>query len=218
MPRADTLLSDPSSDSALAAHLQAAQHGSLESLGHLLQAYRNYLTILATAQLDRRLRRRMNPSDLVQEAMLSAHRDFAKFRGASEGEFVAWLRQILINCMRHTFDAHVRAQARNVRREVSLDDVHSAMDRSVAKFARVVADRGPSPSAPAQRREDFLWLANRLAQLRPEYREVIVLRSLRGLPFNEIAERMGRQSGTVRMLWMRAMAKLRHTKREETEP
>ena len=71
--------------------LEKARRGEREPLGQLLQLYRNYLTILATTQLDRRLRRRMSPSDLVQETMLAAHGDFAKFRGSSERELLAWM-------------------------------------------------------------------------------------------------------------------------------
>ena len=56
--------------------MDQARRGETESMGQLLQLYRNYLTILATTQLDRRLRRRMSPSDLVQEAMLAAHLRF----------------------------------------------------------------------------------------------------------------------------------------------
>ena len=52
---------------------QARADGN-EPLGRLLQLYRNYLSILATAQLDARLRRRVSPSDLVQEALLGAYR------------------------------------------------------------------------------------------------------------------------------------------------
>ena len=69
--------------------LDHVRYGDHASLGELLQLYRNYLSVLATTQLDRRLRRRLNPSDLVQETMLAAHRDFGKFRGGSEGELLA---------------------------------------------------------------------------------------------------------------------------------
>src|SRR4051812_43409404 len=82
--------------------LREARDGNEQQLGRLLTLYRNYLTILATTQLDARLRRRISPSDLVQEAMLGAYRDFLKFRGSSERELLAWLRQILINCLHHT--------------------------------------------------------------------------------------------------------------------
>lgn len=185
-----------------------ARTGDAEKFGALVQTYRNYLTILATTQFDQRLRRRMNPSDLVQEAMLAAHRDFPKFRGQSEREFLGWLRQILINCLHHAIETHVKAKVRDVRCEISLDHVSAAMDRSVAGFAQLLADRGPSPSAPALRRESVVDLANRLAMLRSEYRDVIVLRGLQGLPFEEVAQRMDRKPGAVRMLWLRAIDKL----------
>ena len=58
-----------------------ARHRGSEPLGKLLELYQNYLTILATSQINPRLRRRLAPSDLVQEAMLAVHRDFGKFRG-----------------------------------------------------------------------------------------------------------------------------------------
>ncbi len=96
--------------------LERARLGNTEALGQVLQLYRNYLTILATTQLDRRLRRRVNPSDLVQDAMLAAHTDFAAFRGRSERELLAWLRQILINCLHHVVETHLRAKMRDMRR------------------------------------------------------------------------------------------------------
>jgi RNA polymerase sigma-70 factor, ECF subfamily len=178
-------------------------------LGQLLQSYRNYLTILATTQVDRRLRRRLSPSDLVQEAMLEAHCDFMQFRGSSERELLAWLRQILINCLHHAIETHVKAKMRDIRREISVEEVNRALDRSVADFAPVLADRGPSPSAPMQQHERTIAFADQLAKLRPAYRDVIVLRNLQGLSFEEVAERMDRKPGSARMLWLRAIEKLK---------
>jgi len=189
--------------------LEEARQGEAETLGQLLQLYRNYLTILAATQLDRRLRRRMNPSDLVQETMLAAHRDFGKFRGGSEREFLAWLRQILINCLHHAIETHLRAKMRDVRCEVSIEQMSTALDRSAANLGQMLADPGPSPSVCVRRRERAVMLADQLAKLRPQYRDVIVLRNLQGLSFEEVAQRMNRKSGSVRMLWLRAIEKFK---------
>jgi RNA polymerase sigma-70 factor (ECF subfamily) len=189
--------------------LAEAKTGSEEQVGKLLTLYRNYLTILATTQLDARLRRRMSPSDLVQEAMLGAYRDFGKFRGNTERELLAWLRQILINCLHHAYEAHIQAGRRDIRREISLDDMNRAMDHSVIRLAHVLADRGPSPSAPARERERSVAIADQLAKLKSDDRDVIVLRNLQGLSFEEVAERMGRKPGAVRMLWLRAIERFR---------
>jgi RNA polymerase sigma-70 factor (ECF subfamily) len=196
-------------DDSIATLIEDARGGDGEPLGHLLQLYRNYLTVLATTQLDRRLRRRMNPSDLVQEAMLAAHRDFGQFRGGSERELLGWLRQILINCLHHAIETHLKAKMRDIRCEVSIEQVSASLDRSVVNFGQILADPRPSPSAISRQRERSVAFADQLAQLRPDYRDVLILRNLQGLSFDEIADRMDRKAGAVRMLWLRAIDKLR---------
>jgi RNA polymerase sigma-70 factor (ECF subfamily) len=68
---------------------------------------------------------------------------------------------------------------------------------------------GTSPSGQAVRHEREVLLAEVLARLPADYREVIVLRNLQGLDHEEVAKRMGRSSGAVRMLWVRALAQLK---------
>jgi RNA polymerase sigma-70 factor (ECF subfamily) len=201
--------SEPLDQHGVKGLLEEARRGESEPLGQLLELYRNYLTILASTQLGWRLRRRMNPSDLVQETMLAAHRDFGSFRGGNERDLLAWLRRVLINCLHHAIETHLDAKMRDVRCEISLEQVNAAMDRSAADFAQNLADPGPSPSFPLRQRERAVTLANQLAKLRPQYREVIVLRNLQGLSFEEVAEQMERKPGTVRMLWLRAIDKFR---------
>ena len=54
-----------------------------------------------------------------------------------------------------------------------------------------------------------------LEQLPPDYQEVVVLRNLQRLPFNEVAERMQRSRPATQMLWMRAIRKLQEALEEE---
>ena len=67
-----------------------------------------------------------------------------------------------------------------------------------------------------QRREGAIEFANRLSDLPESYRDVIVLRVLQGLSFEEIASHMNRSGGAVRMLWLRALAALK-TKQERRD-
>ncbi|GAB5402143.1 MAG: sigma-70 family RNA polymerase sigma factor [Aureliella sp.] len=189
--------------------IESARRGETQSLGQLLQSYFNYLTVLANTQLDTRLRRRVSPSDLVQETMLAAHRDFHAFRGNSPQELVGWLRQILIHVLHGSFAKHVKAEKRDMRREVSIDQLRVSVDRSAMNLAAILPARSASPSTPILEQERALELADRLAELQPDYREVIVLRNLQGLSFDEVAERMERSSGAVRMLWLRAIDRFR---------
>lgn len=188
--------------------LKSAKTGETEKLGELLEVYVNYLKILATTQLDAKLRHRVSPSDIVQETLLEAHRDFPQFRGQSEPELLAWLRRILIHNISRVVERHVLAEKRNVRREVSLERVHRSMERSSVNL-RQIEDDGNSPSTAAQIGEHTRMLADHLAELAEDHRQVIILRNLEGLPFKEVAESMGRSSGAVRMLWLRAIDELR---------
>jgi RNA polymerase sigma-70 factor (ECF subfamily) len=66
------------------------------------------------------------------------------------------------------------------------------------------------------RREDEILLADALAELPADYRDVIVIRHIEGLPFEEVAQRMGRSAGAVRMLWLRALKRLREVLESRT--
>jgi RNA polymerase sigma-70 factor (ECF subfamily) len=184
--------------------LERARAGDLESFGQLLAQYRNYARLLARTLIGTTLRLRLDPSDLVQETFLEAHRDFPRFAGATERELLAWLRQILA---RNLADQARRQKAglRDYRRQVSLEAI---LDRSSARMQQALVAVVSSPSAAAAQREQAVLLADALADLPPDYREVIILRNLERLRFDEVAARMGRSPGAVRMLWTRALERL----------
>lgn len=189
--------------------LDQARAGSGESLGQLLQLYANYLKVVVLGQLEHNLRARVSPSDVVQETFFEAHRDFPQFRGSTTPEFLAWLRRILVNNLCRVVEQHLLAEKRDVRREVSLERLATALEQSTARLEAILPDPGTSPSSFLQRRETEVALADQLALLPADYRDVIILRHLEQLPFEEIGQRMGRTSGAVRMLWLRAVKALR---------
>lgn len=184
--------------------VERARAGDADAFGALLAQYRNYARLLARALIGTTLRLRLDPSDLVQETFLEAHRDFPKFSGSSEREVVAWLRRILV---RNLADQARRQKAglRDYRRQESLE---AALERSGARVQQALAVTASSPSAAASRREQAVLLADALAALPADYREVIILRNLERLPFEEVGERMGRSPGAARMLWTRALERL----------
>ena len=75
--------------------IQEARGGDAAALGRLLELYRRYLALLARVHIGQRLQGKADASDIVQEAFLQAHRNFGRFRGATEAQLVGWLRQIL---------------------------------------------------------------------------------------------------------------------------
>jgi RNA polymerase sigma-70 factor (ECF subfamily) len=203
------LVEAPNSKPSFPALITGAREGRPSSIGVLLQQYRNYLMVLAATQLEHRLQPRVSPSDVVQETMLRAHKNFGQFRGTSEGELLAWLRQILVNNLARFVEQHMLAARRDVRREVSIERLGKALEQSTIQLAALLPAEQNSPSMAVQQREEAVLLADRLAQLPADYREVLVLRNLQSLPFEEVAERMERSVGATRMLWLRAIERLR---------
>jgi len=191
--------------------ISRARSGDRDALGELLGLYRNYLRILAAAQVGESLRGRVEPSDIVQETFLEAATGFASFRGTSEAELCAWLRRILVHNIADEAKHH-RRQGRDVDRQVSLDQ---ALARSSFCLHEALATNFSSPSSQAMRRERAVIVADVLAELSEDHRTVIVLRNLLQLRFEEVAERMGRSSVAVRLLWLRAIEKLRGLLGEE---
>ncbi len=186
--------------------IQQARHGRPQALERLLECYRNYLRLLAQTGIDTSLQGKADPSDLVQEALLKAHQHFGQFRGATEADLVAWLRQIMARLLVDFARRFRRAAARRVGRERSLEDVLAG---SSAALERLVVPNNASPSNSAERRELSVVLADALAELSADHRDVIVLRSIEELSWEELAQRMGRTPGAVRMLWARALKLLR---------
>lgn len=183
-----------------------ARTGNVQALGRLLDAYRNYLTLLARLQIDRTLRVKLDASDVVQETFLEAHRDFEHFRGSSIGELVAWLRQILVRNLANQVRHYRGTKRRDIRLERHLG---IAVDRSSEHLAEQVVFAGASPSHDAARCESAVVLADALGQLPADYRDVLVLRNLEELSFPEVALRMDRSVDSVKKLWARGLAQLR---------
>jgi RNA polymerase sigma-70 factor (ECF subfamily) len=171
-----------------------------------LERFRSWLGLLARLQVEPRLRAKLDASDVVQQTMLEAVRGWPNFRGGTEAELAAWLRQILARVLLHERRRFGGAQRRDLGREVSLEQ---ALAESSRRLGDLFAAPDTSPSERAGRHELELRLADAMARLPADYAEVILLRNIDGLSHDEIARRMGRGSGAVRMLWVRALARLR---------
>ncbi len=191
--------------------LEIAKRVGPSALGLLLELYRNYLRILARSQLSPELLPRATASDVVQDTFLEAYRDFVQFRGNTPAEFVAWLRRILVRNIARLVEHHLITQKRDVRKEVSLDAIAKAFDQSTCRLDQVLGAAVQSQSDRVQSSERAALVADHLAKLPSQYREVLVLRHLEELPFEEVAERIGKTAGAARMLWIRAIDRLRES-------
>ena len=180
-----------------------AQQGDESARQRLFSLGRSYMALVARAQAESWLRVKVDASDLVQQTMLEAHRDFERFAGGSEKEWLAWLRKILSHNMAD-FVRCYRGTAKRGARELPLRDPGA----TTAFGAPEPAAPGPTPSQEFLQMDVELRLAEAVERLPPDYQEVILLRNLQRLPFAEVAERMERSRPAVQMLWMRAVRQL----------
>jgi RNA polymerase sigma-70 factor (ECF subfamily) len=185
--------------------LARARAGERAALGKLLERYSGYLALLARLQIGRRLRGKADPADVVQDVFLEAHANFERFRGATEEELLSWLRRILATRLVDLMRRYLGTQSRDVRLERELA---AELDQSSHLDGGLLAKQ-ESPSRQVARREEGLLLADALALLPKDYREVLILRHLEGLPFPAVAQRMERTLDSVKKLWTRALDRLR---------
>jgi RNA polymerase sigma-70 factor, ECF subfamily len=168
-----------------------------------LEQYADYLRLLARLQLDSRLRRRLDPSDVVQQTLLIAHEKLAQFRGATHAEMAAWLRSILASTLgqaarRH--DRHAAEQGRSFER---------GLEDSSACLENWLAHKGTTPSQQVMRAEQAILLANVLAELPEDQRNALELHHFQGLSVPETARRMGKTIASVTGLLYRGSKDLR---------
>ncbi|MBI3468872.1 MAG: sigma-70 family RNA polymerase sigma factor [Planctomycetes bacterium] len=180
--------------------LDHARQGDTQARSDLLESFRPYVRVIARAFRVNRVQARIDESDLIQDALLEAHQSFADFRGTTVGEFTAWLRQIVLHTAGRTIRDHLATGKRAVGREQPVGS---------DAFAGLTAGSSSSPSAQAIRHEEADRMAEGLARLPDEMREVLLARHMDGLGHAAIAKRMGKTEAAVRMLYTRAVRRLR---------
>jgi len=140
---------------------------------------------------------------------MEAFRDFHFFKGQVASELRSWLRRILIHNLMNATEKHLIAQKRDARHELSFLEIRSLAEQSSVRFDWLFVDLSKSPSSLVCDDEKRRLLYSAIAALPADYKQVIVLRHMEGLEFSDIAERMNKTSGACRMLWLRAIERLK---------
>jgi RNA polymerase sigma-70 factor (ECF subfamily) len=168
-----------------------------------LESYRDYLVMLARLQMDAALQGIIDPSDAVQQTLLRAHQRRDQFRGKSDREQAAWLRQILA----HTIIDLLRKHGAEIdHRDRSLE---IALEQSSSRWEALLAASSTSPSAKCEHHEQLMRLTGALAQLPEDQRRAVEMRHLQELPIAEIGRLMSRTNAAVGGLIQRGLRALR---------
>jgi RNA polymerase sigma-70 factor (ECF subfamily) len=194
--------------------LKRVAGGDSSASGQLLERQRPRLRQMIAVRLDCRLRARIDPSDVVQEALADAARKLADYVRDRPLPFYPWLRRLAWERLVQLHRWHVQAGKRSVKRE---EFWLPLPDESAAQLADRLASRGSSPSARLQRAERRYHVQAVLNRLSERDREVLVLRYLEHLSTGEIAAILGLAESGVKTRQLRALQRLRDLLADDLE-
>lgn len=186
--------------------LARARRGDGAAVQKLLAKHRDRLRRMIAVRLDPRVAARIDPSDVIQEALVDATRKLPQYLERGGCAFYPWLRQIAWERLVKLHRRHVHAQCRSVRREAHRNMPLS--NESTMLLAEQLAASGTGPGGRMVREEVRQRVQAALGKLPPHYREIVVLRNLEQLSFTEIADVLGVTPEAARSRYGRAAERL----------
>jgi RNA polymerase sigma-70 factor, ECF subfamily len=174
----------------------------LEALQAILHAHSNRLLAYLTRQMSSRLRRFVEPQDVLQDTFFEAFRRSHEFQLQGADSVFRWL----VTIARHRMLAIVRMQ-RSLKRGGQAAEKDGFA--SVVGFLEELAVYHRTPSQSAMSHELVSVIQQAINALEPQYCRAIQLRYIEGLTVQEAADRMGRTGGSILMLCNRGLAALK---------
>jgi RNA polymerase sigma-70 factor (ECF subfamily) len=201
---------DDSADSALNELLRQASRGDDQLFSDLLSKYRRRLHKIIELRLDQRLRGRIDPSDVIQEAYLEASQRLASYLDDRKMPFFLWLRFLTLQKLMLAHRQHLGTKARDATRDIPLYG-HPHSEPSSTVLAEQLLDHLTSPSQVALRTERMVRVQQALARLDPIDVEVLVLRHFEELTHAEIGQLLGIKRAGASHRYQRALKNIRST-------
>jgi RNA polymerase sigma-70 factor (ECF subfamily) len=201
-----TLMADDSLDTR--ALLDQARGGDRAAVDRLLDLHRTSLRRMVDLRMDPALAGRLDASDIVQDVMLEASRRLTSYLGNPVMPFHLWLRHLAKD---HIIDAHRRhrkAQRRSLDREQPMVPAAFA-DHSSIELAAQFLDRDATPATAALRQELARRLAQAVASLDDDDRDIILMRHYEQLSNQEVAALLELTEAAASMRYLRAVRKLK---------
>ncbi len=188
--------------------LNAARQGDREAINRLMERHRNALRRLVQMRLDPKIQRRIDVSDVVQDALLDANRRLEEYLANPAMPFHLWLRNIARDRIIDSHRRHRASAKRSVDREQRLA-APAANDRSTMELAAQICDPERTPAAEATMRELAARFHNALEKLEDNDREVVIMRHFEQLSNQEVAQALGLTQPAASMRYLRAIRRLR---------
>jgi RNA polymerase sigma-70 factor (ECF subfamily) len=187
-------------------HLVAlAKEGDKSALNQLYSIYTERVHWMVRFRMGKELRSKLESMDMVQDTLIHALNDLDDFTYKNEGDFIRWLSTIAENVIRGNLKK-LHTNKRDIRREVPLNSYGPNVSSRLVENPSPIA--ATTPSVIMSKKEDLCNLEKAIDQLKPKYREVIVLAKIDGLSYKDIGKRLGKSEDAVGMLLSRAMLAL----------
>jgi RNA polymerase sigma-70 factor (ECF subfamily) len=193
--------------------LSRAAAGDPHARAQALNRYRRRLRSMIALRIDCRLAARVDPSDIVQDALTAAHQRLPEYFADPKMAFYSWLRRIARDRLTDAYRMHLGAERRSVLRESP--SLPESNNDSYAELARYVAASSISPNRRAMQAELEAHVVDALHRLRPHDREILVLRYMEQLGVPEIASILGVSQTVVTSRHIRALQRLRRLVRSD---
>ena len=188
--------------------LADARAGSEDAINDLLNRQRNVLRRQVQLRLDKRIRRRVGVSDIVQDVLIEANRRLDGYLANPKMPFSLWLRQMARDRMIDAHRRHRLTAKRSVDKEQPLMSPAN-LDRSSMELDPELIDPEPTPAAAATMKEVSRRVTASMQLLEDVDRDVITLRHFEHLTNSEVAERLGVSEPAASMRYLRAVRRLR---------
>lgn len=200
--------SDREPDDTLAELLGRAVAGDQEAFRLLFSAHRERLKRMISLRMNRRVRGRVDDSDILQEAFLDAARKLDEYAAGPILPFFLWIRRLAELKLAEAHRRHLGTGARDAGREVSLHQ-GCLPPADTASLAAQLLGSLTSPSRAASRAELRLMVQEALNAMDPADREVLALKHFEQLSTSEIAQVLGLSKAGAGSRYLRAIKRLR---------
>jgi RNA polymerase sigma-70 factor (ECF subfamily) len=193
--------------------LRRAADGDAAARDAVWDQYRPRLRRMVAMRMDRRIAARVDASDVVQEALAIAHQRLPQYVADPQVPFYPWLRRIAWDRLIMAYRTHISAERRSVLRE--RPPVLGLSGDSTAMLSQVIAASSCAPQEQAIRAELHRRVIDSLGELKPQDREILIMRHLEQLPVPEVAATLGISQTAVTSRHLRALERLRALLRDE---
>ena len=195
----------PNLNSSIQYLLDEARDGDKSAINMLMDCKRNYLRHVVQSRLDRKIRRRIDVSDVVQEILFFASRRLQKYLDKPDLPFEHWLKGIAKDRVVEAYRQHKHAQRRSVSREQTTNQG----EHSQSQLINQLPETNLTPATFAIKREVTQSVERALFSLNPCDRDVVVMRHFQYLTNQEIAAKLNVSNAAASVRYVRALKRLR---------